>query len=72
MPVIIGMTKCDQLPKHARKPVADKLAAALATALGTSPAVERRRIVLVTATTGDGIDELWRRIATLLTPADRA
>jgi GTP-binding protein len=50
--VLAVMTKADKLPKHERKPALEKLKRALA--LPT---------IAVSATDGDGIDELWRRIA---------
>ncbi len=68
VPVLIGMTKCDQLPKHARKPAAEKLAGELAAALGNPVNAEKRRLIMLTATTGEGIDELWARLVALLPP----
>jgi GTP-binding protein len=50
--VVCVMTKADKLAKHERKPAADKLKRAL----GLMP-------LAVSATDGDGVDELWRRIA---------
>ncbi len=50
--VVAVMTKADKLAKHERKPALAKLERALS--LPT---------VAVSATDGDGIDELWRRIA---------
>ncbi len=50
--VVAVMTKADKLPKHERKPALEKLKRALG--LPT---------IAVSATDGDGIDELWRRIA---------
>ena len=50
--VLAVMTKADKLPKHERKPALEKLKRALA-----HPAIA------VSATDGDGVDELWRRIA---------
>ena len=50
--VLAVMTKADKLPKHERKPALEKIKRALA--LPT---------IAVSATDGDGIDELWRRIA---------
>ncbi|MGZ3405830.1 MAG: ribosome biogenesis GTP-binding protein YihA/YsxC [Polyangia bacterium] len=50
--VLAVMTKADKLPKHERKPALEKVKRALA--LPT---------IAVSATDGDGIDELWRRIA---------
>ena len=49
------MTKADQLKKHERKPAAEKLRAAL----GARPLV-------VSSTTGDGLEELWRALAVAL------
>jgi GTP-binding protein len=49
--VLVVMTKADKLPKHERKPALQKLERALG--LGA---------LSVSATDGDGIDELWRRI----------
>jgi GTP-binding protein len=45
-------TKCDKLSKHERKPAADKITRALGVTA-----------TLVSATTGDGLEEVWRRIA---------
>ena len=50
--VIAVMTKADKLKKHERKPVLEKLRRALGLPL-----------IAVSATDGDGVDELWRRIA---------
>jgi GTP-binding protein len=50
--VIAVMTKADKLPKHERKPALEKMKRSLG--LPT---------IAVSATDGDGIDELWRRIA---------
>lgn len=56
--VIVVMTKADKLAKHERKPALDQLRRAL----GLGP-------LAVSATEGDGIDELWRRLVVAL---DRA
>jgi GTP-binding protein len=53
--VIPVMTKADKLSKHERRPAAD----ALKRALGASP-------VVVSGTTGEGVEELWRRLLTTL------
>jgi GTP-binding protein len=58
IPVIPVMTKADKLPKHERKPAL----AAVAKALG-------RPAVAVSATAGEGVDELWRRLVVALGPA---
>ena len=50
--VIAVMTKADKLSKHERKPALDKLKRALGLP-----------VIAVSATDGDGVDELWRRIA---------
>lgn len=50
--VLAVMTKADKLAKHERKPALDKLKRALGLP-----------VIAVSATDGDGIDELWRRIA---------
>lgn len=50
--VLAVMTKADKLSKHERKPALEKLKRALG--LPT---------IAVSATDGDGLDELWRRIA---------
>src|SRR3954466_13870609 len=50
--VIAVMTKADKLAKHERKPAVEKLKREL----GLSP-------LAVSATNGDGLDELWKRIA---------
>jgi GTP-binding protein len=50
--VVAVMTKADKLSKHERKPALEKMKRALGL-----PAIA------VSATDGDGIDELWRRIA---------
>ena len=50
--VLAVMTKADKLAKHERKPALDKLKRALGLP-----------VIAVSATGGDGIDELWRRIA---------
>ena len=52
MLVLAVMTKADKLPKHERKPALEKMKRALG--LPT---------IAVSATDGDGVDELWRRIA---------
>jgi GTP-binding protein len=49
------MTKADKLPKHERKPALEKLKRALGV-----PALA------VSATDGDGVDELWRRLTVAL------
>lgn len=46
------MTKADKLKKHERKPALQKLERALGL-----------KVLAVSATDGDGVDELWRRIA---------
>jgi GTP-binding protein len=56
--VIAVMTKADKLAKHERKPALQKLGRALGLP-----------VVAVSATDGDGIDELWRRIAGAIAPA---
>ena len=56
--VIAVMTKADKLAKHERKPTLQKLGRALGLP-----------VVAVSATDGDGIDELWRRIAGAIAPA---
>jgi len=56
--VIPVMTKADKLPKHERKPAL----ALLGKALG-------RPALAVSATDGDGVDELWRRVVVALGPA---
>lgn len=50
--VIAVMTKADKLKKHERKPAADKLKRALGLP-----------VIAVSATDGDGVEALWRRIA---------
>jgi len=50
--VLAVMTKADKLRKHERKPALDKLKRALGLP-----------VIAVSATDGDGLDELWRRIA---------
>jgi len=50
--VLAVMTKADKLAKHERKPALDKLKRALGLP-----------VIAVSATDGDGVDELWRRIA---------
>jgi len=50
--VIAVMTKADKLSKHERKPAVQKLERALGLP-----------VIAVSATDGDGVDELWRRIA---------
>jgi GTP-binding protein len=50
--VIAVMTKADKLAKHERKPALEKMKRALGLPL-----------LAVSATDGDGVDELWRRIA---------
>jgi GTP-binding protein len=55
VPVIVAMTKADKLAKHERKPALQ----ALQKALG-------RGAVAVSATGGEGIDELWRRLVVAL------
>ncbi len=49
--VLAVMTKADKLAKHERKPAVEKLKRAL----GLPP-------IAVSATDGDGLDELWKRI----------
>jgi GTP-binding protein len=56
--VIAVMTKADKLAKHERKPALQKLGRALGLP-----------VVAVSATDGDGIDDLWRRIAGAIGPA---
>jgi GTP-binding protein len=56
--VIPVMTKADKLSKHERKPAL----AAVAKALG-------RPVLAVSATGGEGVDELWRRLVVALGPA---
>lgn len=56
--VIPVMTKADKLSKHERKPALDKLQRELGMAA-----------LAVSATDGDGVDELWRRVVVAL---DRA
>jgi GTP-binding protein len=56
--VIAVMTKADKLSKHERKPAMEKIKKALGLPL-----------IAVSATDGDGLDELWRR---LLVAIDRA
>jgi GTP-binding protein len=56
--VIAVMTKADKLSKHERKPALQKLGRELGLP-----------IVAVSSTNGDGIDELWRRIAGAIPPA---
>jgi GTP-binding protein len=51
------MTKADKLPKHERKPILEKLKRALGVP-----------ILAVSATDGDGIDELWRRLTVAIAP----
>jgi GTP-binding protein len=54
--LVIGvMTKADKLSKHERKPALEKLKRALGVP-----------VVAVSATDGEGIDELWRRLAVAL------
>lgn len=55
--VIPVITKADKLPKHERRPVADSFKKIL----GATP-------VVVSATDGVGIDELWRRLLVALRP----
>ena len=50
--VLAVMTKADKLKKHERKPALAELKRALGLPL-----------IAVSATDGDGVDELWRRIA---------
>ncbi len=53
--VVVVMTKADKLSKHERKPAAE----ALRRLLGKSP-------VIFSSLTGEGTDELWRRIFSAL------
>jgi GTP-binding protein len=53
--VLAVMTKADKLAKHERKPTLDKLRKELGLPL-----------VAVSATDGDGVDELWRRLTVAL------
>ncbi len=55
--VIAVMTKCDKLSKHERRPAAE----ALKRQLGAHP-------VTVSATSGEGLDELWKRLVVALGP----
>jgi GTP-binding protein len=55
VPVIPVMTKADKLSKHERKPAL----AAVTKAIG-------RPAVAVSATAGEGVDELWRRLVVAL------
>jgi GTP-binding protein len=52
--VLPTLTKADQLRKHERKPAAERVRAVL----GAQPLV-------ISATDGDGVDELWRRLVTI-------
>jgi GTP-binding protein len=56
--VLPVMTKADKLSKHERKPALQ----AVGRALG-------RAALAVSATDGDGVDELWRRLVVALGPA---
>jgi GTP-binding protein len=53
--VIVVMTKADKLRKHERRPAADRLYRLL----GSAPLV-------LSATSGEGVDTLWRRLAVAL------
>jgi GTP-binding protein len=52
--VLPALTKADQLRKHERKPAAERVRGIL----GAPPLV-------ISATSGDGVDELWRRLVTI-------
>src|SRR5260370_4165851 len=56
--VIPVMTKADKLSKHERRPAAD----GMKRVLGKAP-------IIVSATHGDGVEELWRRLGVALRPA---
>ncbi|HEX9104683.1 MAG TPA: GTP-binding protein, partial [Polyangia bacterium] len=59
--LVLGvMTKADKLSKHERKPALEKLKRALGLP-----------VIAVSATDGDGVDELWRRIAHATAPPMR-
>jgi GTP-binding protein len=49
------MTKADKLSKHERKPAVEKIQRALATP-----------VIAVSATDGEGVDDLWRRLVVAL------
>lgn len=51
------MTKADKLSKHERKPILEKVKRALGVPT-----------IAVSATDGDGVDELWRRLTVALAP----
>ncbi|HEY2744959.1 MAG TPA: ribosome biogenesis GTP-binding protein YihA/YsxC, partial [Polyangia bacterium] len=57
--VLAVMTKADKLKKHERKPALQKMERALG-----------MHVIAVSASDGDGIDELWRRIAKALPPVE--
>jgi GTP-binding protein len=58
--IVPVMTKADQLSKHERRPAADRVRRQL----GAPPLV-------VSATTGEGVDALWRRlVVALFAPSD--
>jgi GTP-binding protein EngB required for normal cell division len=56
--VIPVLTKADKLSKHERKPTALQLQRLLG-----------QRVTVVSGQTGEGMDELWRRILSALTRA---
>jgi GTP-binding protein len=57
MEVIPVMTKADKLPKHLRRPAADKMGASL-----------QSQVMVVSGTSGEGVPDLWRRLLRTLTP----
>jgi GTP-binding protein len=57
--VVPVVTKADQLRKHERKPAAERIKQLL----GAQPLV-------VSATEGEGVDELWRRLLVTVAPGD--
>ncbi|MDB4965738.1 MAG: ribosome biosis GTP-binding protein YsxC [Myxococcales bacterium] len=57
--VIAVMTKADKLSKHERKPAMEKIKKALGFP-----------VIAVSATEGDGIDELWRRLVVAIDRPD--
>ncbi len=56
--VVVVATKSDKLPKHERKPAAQKLQQAIG-----AP------VVMVSAETGDGLEQLWKRLLVAVTPS---
>jgi 50S ribosomal subunit-associated GTPase HflX len=57
--VLLVVTKIDRIPKSKQRAVLDKLRA------------QRRQVLAVSATTGEGLDELWKALRATLEVTER-